>query len=316
MNNSEKIITGILLAVFGLIVVGAFCFGWSLQQKKQAVLEYNRDFEEDFYDHLADEGIEIISERQYIDKSNHLALFGGNTEEDVYEDVYNAQYYHGFELYDTLLDYSYYEELSHSPKEKLVINIDNISRYRDEAQVYFDNFELIRDIIKAHGGEAELISGYDPSYKRNYFLLIYLPDGPTMIDANNELYDNIYGGYIWENVHNGVKVDIPRFIFCSNENTYLYMKSNIDKAKDYIRGKNFVCNNSVMTANDIDLEQVCNLLLDQKTGNYTVTHVPDVNTLGSPACRSYLESCDPADFIALYELELGISYYLTVYESK
>ena len=71
-----------------------------------------------------------------------------------------------------------------------------------------------------------------------------------------------------------------------------------------------------MTANDIDLEQVCNILLGHKTGNYTVTHVPDANTLGSPACRSYLESCDPADFIALYELELGISYYLTVYESK
>ena len=315
MSRSEKIVTGVLLAIFGLIAVAVIGFGWSLLQKKQATLEYNQDFEEDFYDQLAAEGIEIISERQHIEKYDRFALFASSTEEDVYDDVYNAWYYHTFELYDPLIDGSYDEVLSHTPKGKLVITKDNISLYRDQAQVYLDNFELIRDIIKDHGGEAELISGYDPAYVTNYFLLIYLPDASTMINANDDLYDSIYGGYIDENVHNGVKVEIPRFIFCSNEDTYRYMKSNIGKAKDYIRGGNYVCNNSVMTANDIDLEQVCNILLGPKTGDYNVTHVPDVNTLGSPACKNYLQACDPEDFIALYELEIGISYYLTVYDS-
>lgn len=314
MNDSDKIIAGVILTVLGLTAVAIFGLQWSMQQNEKAILAYNQTVIEDFYDYLDDEGIEIISEEQYVVKT---AQYGGALDDTVViGDVYNADYHHRIELYDPLIDYSYYVEFSHAPKEELEPKMDISSEYREEAQAYYDNFKLIRKIINSHGGEAELISGYDPKFVRNYFLLIYLPDADAMIDANMDLYDHIYGGYVNEHVHNGIKVQIPRFIFCSNKNTYQYMASNIDAARQYIRGKNYICNNSVMTADDVNLERVCDIMLDQFRSDYNVTHVPGVNTLGSTVCKNYLQSCDPKDFIALHELELGIDYYLTVYEPK
>jgi len=47
---------------------------------------------------------------------------------------------------------------------------------------------------------------------------------------------------------------------------------------------------------------------------YAVTEVPGVNTLGSPMTKNYLYGITSSDWIALYELEIGIDYYLTVFE--
>ena len=185
MNDSDKIIAGVILTVLGLTAVAIFGLQWSMQQNEKAILAYNQTVIEDFYEYLDDEGIEIISEEQYVVKT---AQYGGALDDTVViGDVYNADYHHRIELYDPLIDYSYYVEFSHAPKEELEAKTDISSEYREEAQAYYDNFKLIRKIINSHGGEAELISGYDPKFVRNYFLLIYLPDADAMIDANMDL---------------------------------------------------------------------------------------------------------------------------------
>lgn len=316
MNDSEKRIAVILLVIWGILVVGIIGLHLNAIQKEKVVLAYNSNYENDFYDYLEDEGLEIVSERRYINEVIYdwHGVTVSDSETEVFEDEYKAYYHHEFELYDTLTGETVLEELSHAPEEELHLNVDSISRYREESKAYYDNFELIRGIIESHGGTAECINEYDPAYERNYFLLIYLPDATAMIEANRDLYDNIYGGYVYEHVHNGIKVTIPRFIFCSDQDTYVHMKFNIDAARQYISGKSYECENSVLIREEVDLERVCNLLLGRMQENYSVTHVSGANTLGSTVCREHLLSITSSDFIALHEL--GETYHLTIYESR
>ncbi len=305
-NNIDKKSVWVTLIFFVIFIAAIFYWWCSVENAEKSTLAYNDKFVKDFKDHLADEGIQIVSEQQYIVKRYDDPNYPGSyirTNVGVREDIYDADYHHLFELYDPTIDYTFDEELSHIPKEKISIDDDKISFYRENARKYFDHFELLRSIIADYGGEAECLTGYKPS-TLVCIILAYLPDYDAMSDACLDFHEN------------GISFPAYRLIACSDKDTFQYMKENIGSVKPYIQGKSYGCNNAAMTRDDIDLEHVCNILLGDRQKNYSVTHVPDAQDLGSPIMRNMLRlQLKSTDYIVLSEFEIG-AYYLTVYESN
>jgi len=316
MSSNEKVIAVIVSVLLGSL---ACCFGiaylWSLY-RMDSVRTYNRDFEKTYRESLLSQNLDIVSEERSIEVRSEW-LFGVNvSSERVNEDIYGESYRHRFEVHDRQIDYDYEVSIYHDPREKLQADDDAIAFYRELAEIYEKNFELMRGIIEEHGGRAEQISVFDADQMEYYLLLVYLPDADAMIETQDDLYDKVYGGYAWEHVDktHDINISIPRFIFCSNEETYDCMRANLDVARKYVRGKKYKCHNSSPASGKILLRDVCGKLLGSSASSYAVTEVPGVNTLGSPMTKNYLYGITSSDWIALYELEIGIDYYLTVFE--
>ncbi len=297
-----------------LAIVGTGCLiAWHVHQVKQ----YNQQFEQEYRENLISMDMQILSERKYVAISS--GIWGVREEEaPARGDTYGDSYYHEYNLYDKQIDYAYTVYIHHSPRGKLAAYDDRITTYRELAQKYEANFEVMREIIEEHGGQAERLTTFQPQEADDYILLVYLPDAAGMIETQDDLYDRVYGGYADAHldVTNGINVDIPRFIFCAKEDTYKQMCAGLDTARGYVQGKGYECRNSAVTTNQIRLSELCELLLGDRTKEYVKADVADTNTLGSPVSKNYLMSVNVEDWIALYELEVGVNYYLTVYEKR
>ena len=307
------IISAVLIPII-LVIAG---IGGMVVLHTHRVKQYNQEFEQEYREKLNSMDLMILSEDRYIEISSGI---WGTRQEDIPArgDAYGDSYYHEYELYDKQINYAYTVYLHHAPRQKLEAYDDAITKYRDLAQKYEANFEVMRDIIEAHGGQAERLTTFQPQELDNYILLVYLPDATSMIETQDDLYDRVYGGYADAHldVTNGINVDIPRFIFCAKEDTYKHMCAGVNVARSYVQGKGYACRNSKTTAEQIRLSELCELLLGDRAKEYVKTDVADVNTLGSPVSKNYLMSVSAKDWIALYELEVGVDYYLTVYAER
>ncbi|MBR1855197.1 MAG: hypothetical protein IJ794_19000 [Lachnospiraceae bacterium] len=308
------IIVSTFVVCIVLAIVGMGCMiAWHVYQVKQ----YNQEFEQEYRKKLNSMELMILSENRYIEISSGI---WSTRQEDISArgDAYGDSYYHEYELYDKQINFAYTVYLHHAPRGKIEAYDDLITTYRELAQKYEANFEVMRDIIEEHGGQAERLTTFQPQEVDNYILLVYLPDAESMIETQNDLYDRVYGGYADAHldVTNGINVDIPRFIFCANEDTYKQMCAGLDEARNYVYGKEYACRNSKATSKQIRLNELCEILLGDRTKEYVRVDVADTNTLGSPVSRNYLMSVSAKDWIALYELEVGVDYYLTVYEKR
>lgn len=307
------IIVSAVLIPIALVITGIICV---IALHVHRVRQYNRNFEQEYREKLLAMDMEILSEKRYIETS--AGLWSTRQEAPTRGNDYGDSYYHEYVIYDKQIDYTYKVYLHHLPRRKIEAYDDQITRYRDSAQKYEANFEIMREIIKEHGGEAEKLTSFRPQEIGNYILLVYLPDAESMIDTQDDLYDRVYGGYADAHLDttNGINVDIPRFIFCAQKETYRQMCDRIAETRSYTYNRPYECQNSDRSNDVIRLRQLCELLLGERTKEYTAADVTDTNTLGSPVARNYLMSVSAEDWIALYELEVGVDYYLTVYEKQ
>ena len=311
-NKTEEIILITVIASLLLIagIVGAVIY--HIHKIKQE----NYEFEQNYINQLQSNGMEIRWEHQYI--YNGSDILGNAIYKDVNEDVFYKKYYHELEVYDPEFDYQYTIKLGHEAGKRMEVLDSDMELYRERADIYSANFKLMQEIIEQHGGQAKCVTQYSVNGYSDYILLIYLPDAVSMIETQEELYDQIYGGYADEHtdVTNGVNISIPRFIFCAKEDTYQMMCGNLEYARNYTSGKNYACNNSHAGRDDIRLQGVCEILLWDRLDEFQKYEIPDVNTLSSPADKQALMSVTVSDWIALYELEVGVDYYLTIYEKQ
>lgn len=253
-------------------------------------------------------------EIERLERSIYVPGFlDGGHDEIVKEDDVTKDYTETYYIYDKELDYNYTINFHHNAKERISMKSSkDRNYYRERKQKYEDNYKKIDKIIQNNGGKSELLSNYNEDTIGNYILLIYVPNVEIAKKIQEELYDNIYGGYYDEHLDetNNINITIPRYMFVNDDGIFKEIYKNKENVLEYTKYKDLECKDSTVNEynkdNLIQMKDIVAKLFgkeldyERQSSNNTVLLVKDEELSNK--------------WVITFELEMGISYYTDIYD--